>query len=258
MKAQVVEKVQAAPASDSTHFFAMIERAAKDATVDLDKMERLYVMYEKVRERDARDAYYRALAECKADMPVIVKNRANTHTRSRYADLAAIAKAADPVIAKHGFAITFGTFVPEREGYYGLRATVVHVAGHSEEIRAEVPADLFGMKGEQNKTSTHAFGSTMSYGRRYLKCLAFDLVPDDDDDGNAAGSAVDQPINAEQFATLNKRLDETKGDKEAFCRRYRIDALNELPQSKFALAMAEIKIKELTPKKKEKTNESDD
>jgi hypothetical protein len=49
---------------------------------------------------------------------------------------------------------------------------------------ADIFADTKGPRGTPNKTATQGFGSTMSYGRRYLKALMFDLViAGEDDDG---------------------------------------------------------------------------
>jgi hypothetical protein len=84
--------------------------------------------------------------------------------------------------------------------HYRVTCTVSHTAGITKDYHADVPTDMHGIKGTQNKTATHGWGSAMSYGRRYLKMLIYD-VKLTDDDGKAAGNGG--PINAEQLAVIN-------------------------------------------------------
>ena len=51
-----------------------------------------------------------------------------------------------------------------------------------------MPADGKGAQGRDVMTRTHATGSAVSYGRRYLLLMIFNIaVGGEDDDGNAAG-----------------------------------------------------------------------
>src|SRR5690606_15862485 len=55
-----------------------------------------------------------------------------------------------------------------------------------------MPADGKGAKGGDVMTKTHAAGSAMSYGQRYLLKLIFNVaIGENDDDGNSAGSGFD-------------------------------------------------------------------
>jgi hypothetical protein len=59
---------------------------------------------------------------------------------------------------------------------------------------------MTGPKGNQNKTATHGFGSTMSYGRRYLICLIFNItLTNEDQDGNQPGEQVTAPAGFEKW-----------------------------------------------------------
>ena len=51
----------------------VIARAARDPNVDIDKMERLLEMQERVHARNAKAAYYSALAEMQPSLPAIVE-----------------------------------------------------------------------------------------------------------------------------------------------------------------------------------------
>jgi hypothetical protein len=65
----------------------------------------------------------------------------------------------------------------------------------------------------------------LSYGRRYLKLLIFDIATTDDD-GKAAGNGG--ALNAEQLAVLNGLADAVSADKIAFCKYLKVDSLRDL------------------------------
>jgi hypothetical protein len=212
---------------------SVIARAAKDPNVDVDKMERLFAMQERVLARDAEQRFNEAMAAAQKEMPQIKRGGKNATTNSTYAELDAMSEAMLPVVAKHGFSMSFGTDVSPLPNHYRVTCEVSHVGGHSRIYNADVPADLTGMRGTPNKTSTHAFGSTLSYGRRYLKMLIFDVATTDDD-GRAAASG--ERITEGQLCTLENLLSEGGGDKIKFCRFYKVNQMCELPVAKFAEA----------------------
>jgi len=205
----------------------VIARAASDPSVDVAKMERLLAMHERITGLNAEKQFNEAMRAAQEEMPKVVRDASNESTRSRYARLETVSKAMGPVIAKHGFSMSFGTADCPREGSERIVCIVSHVGGHSRQYQADVPLDSTGMKGVQNKTGTHAFGSTMSYGRRYLKLMIFDvsLVNEDTD---AQGDADDEPPPAEfpQFwqalnaATGTMALQAAWGGAPKGCRPY--------------------------------------
>lgn len=202
MEQEIVETPTAPPApSESLSMISVIERAAMNPDVDIDKMERLLEMQERILAREAEREFHAAMAACQAEIEPVVKNRVNDQTRSRYADLEQIDKVIKPILTKHGFSVTYGQDDCPHENHIRIVAVVSHRGGHSIRRHADIPIDNVGMKGTQNKTLTHATGSTFSYGRRYLKCLIFD-VPLADDDGNAAGG-----ISAQDERAINVKLE---------------------------------------------------
>jgi hypothetical protein len=204
----------------------VIARAAADPKTDVDKLERLLAMQERVLDREAEQAFNAALREAQNEIEPIVKNRKNDSTKSTYADLERVSDAIDPVFRKHGFSSSFGTADCPLEGHYRVTCRLSHTAGHHRDYQADVPADTMGMKGTQNKTATHGFGSALSYGRRYLKLLIADVATTDDD-GRAA--TYGGPINAEQLKVLNGLADAVGADKEKLCAYLKVNALPELP-----------------------------
>lgn len=227
-----MEPWQPRPAS----IFDVIQNAALRPDVDIDKMERLYAMHAQELARQAEADFHDAFAAAQAEMRPVAAQAWNDQTRSKYAKLDAIARAIDPIIAKHGLGRQFGQADCPKDGHYRVTMTLTR-GGHSKEFWADIPIDATGMKGNINKTATHAFGSTMSYGRRYVKLLAFDIATGDDDDGQSAGGKASGPVSPEQLKALSDRIDELGINEARFLAHLRVDALENLPSSKFDDAM---------------------
>lgn len=204
----------------------VIARAAADPNTDVDKLERLLAMQERVLEREAEQAFNTAMREAQEAIKPVLKNRENKETKSTYADLERVSQAIDPVIHSHGFSLSYGTADCPYPNHYRVTCAVSHTGGFTRNYQADVPVDNTGPKGSQNKTMTHGFGSALSYGRRYLKLLIFDVATTDDD-GRSAGNGG--PINKEQLATLNGLADAVGADKIAFCRYAKVDSLSDIP-----------------------------
>src|SRR6202030_1307723 len=64
---------------------------------------------------------------------------------------------------------------------------VSHPDGHSRRYHLDMPVDGKGARGGDVMTKTHAMGSGITYGKRYLLGMIFNLAIVKDDDGNAAG-----------------------------------------------------------------------
>jgi hypothetical protein len=220
----------------------MIERIVLDPAASIEKLERVIALKvqleDREQDRQAREQkqdYFRAMAACQAELKVVVKNQKNTHTSSTYADLAAIAKQADPIIHKWGFTVSFQPAGLSERGDLRIKWTIAHQGGHIESDTAEIPMDTAGSKGNVNKTPTQAFGSTMSYGRRYLKLSLFDIATGDDNDGNAIPEH--QPISEKQVERIFALIEETNTNAIDFCRHFNIDHVAGLPQARFVDAM---------------------
>ena len=132
--------------------------------------------------------YTAAMCALQGELTTIQKANINEQTRSRYGGLDDLTKAIRPLAVKNGFAMAFTSSRTEDDHINGA-LTVSHIGGHSEVFHLTLPLDDRGLKDQRNKTAIHAVGSTISYMRRYLLCMAFNAVfSDDDDDGAAAGA----------------------------------------------------------------------
>lgn len=182
-----------------------IAQAATNPDVDVEKMERLWAMHEKIAARDAETAFNLAMKDAQSDMGRISADAVNPQTRSQYASYAQLDRHVRPIYTKHGFSLSFNTGKSDKPDYIEVLCYVSHSSGHTRTYNAEMPADGKGAKGGDVMTKTHATGSAMSYGSRYLLKMIFNLaIGEDDDDGNGAGEQTIHPkLQAGRDAALN-------------------------------------------------------
>lgn len=222
--------------SNDAPMVAMIERIVMDPNIPIDRLERMLEMKERMEdraredaEREARKAYYAAMSRCQKALPVVTKTKRNDHTKSNYADLAAIEDQAMPIIHDFGFGVTFQPAGYNDKGELQIKWTISHEAGHSESDIAGIPVDGAGSQGKVNKTGTQAFGSTATYGRRYLLCMLFNISTGDDRDGNRP-PVVEEPerITPEQVKIILQLIEESQADVQQFCSMGNLEAVPDM------------------------------
>lgn len=242
MNALAERQPPAAPAvvSETEAVLSMIERAARDPQVDIDKFERLMAMRERMESKAKEEAFNEAMSAAQAEMPQVVRDATNDHTKSSYATMEAISKAIAPIYTRHGFSLSFGTDASPLPNHHRIVCTAAR-GGYSRQFFADLPPDLAGSQGRANKTPIQAFGSTMSYGRRYLTMLIFNIAVKDDDDGN--GQKSDEAISEEQLKSLQAMIDETHSDIRLFCKFFGVAALADLPAARYGEASAKLQQK---------------
>lgn len=223
------------PASEASAILGMIERAARDPSVDINKLQQLMEMRERVEARNAEAAFDRALTSAQAAMGRVRTDSNNPQTKSRYASYGALDAAMRPVYTQHGFALSFNTENPAAETVRVI-CRVSHQGGHGRTYQIDMPADGKGAKGGDVMTKTHATGSAVSYGMRYLLKMIFNIaVSDKDDDGNSAGSG--EKISLAQVEYIIALCEEVSADKEAFCRYFKIDSIAAMTTKDFDRAV---------------------
>lgn len=146
----------------------------------------------------------------------------------KYADLTSVIEAIKPALIKHGL---FFTQCPApANGGVQLETILHHAGGESMSLGSLfVPA---------NKNDAQAYGSALTYARRYALVTAFG-VPVEDDDGNAATKSAPQqehtPHQRVDEATLTHiiALCEAVGGNQPgiICKAYQIEALPDLTPS---------------------------
>lgn len=216
--AQNEQRELAQPALDqSTALMQVIERAALNPEIDLDRMERLFEMAERIRAQKAEQAFNAAMARAQSKMRRVETDANNPQTRSKYASYGAIDRAIRPLYSEEGFSVSFDTQPHELPEWITVVAYVSHSEGHTRQYTQPMPADGKGAKGGDVMTKTHAMGSAQTYGMRYLTKKIWNVaIGDDDDDAQAAGGVGIERINADQVAEIKKLLRDTGADTQKF------------------------------------------
>lgn len=240
-KALATTANDAAPAvaqSEDHALLSMIERAARDPNVDVDKMERLFAMRERMAAQSAQAAYAKSMAVAQSEMPTVARLADNKQTGSKYAKLEHIAAAIKPIYTRHGFSLSFGTADCPNENERRITCVCRHAEGTSETHIVDVPFDKTGIAGKANKTDTHAYKSTLTYGRAMLTCMVFDVqTGEGDDDGNASGAGV---ITEDQCDRLCKLVADAGADMDKVLAFAGVESPSEIPQRKFSAIVAKL------------------
>jgi len=189
------------PASDSpSTVLLLIEKVALDPRADVEKLERMMAMYERLKAKEAELAYNEAKGRILKKLAAIkiVKNRSGLHEIDKgrpqkgvfeafkYAPLEEIDKHLRPLLAEENMDLSYSA-EPGEGGDILIRGRLKHLpAGHYEDFFMPAPPDTTG-----GKSNVQAVGSTNSFLRRYVVCNIFNIVVvGDDDDGN--GGTIDE------------------------------------------------------------------
>lgn len=187
--------------NDEKSLMLIIERAAKDASFDVAKLQALLEMRERWSKEEARKAFVIALTDFKADPPELFKDKAvdfgNTHYKhSRLGDASAQIGAA---LAKHGLSHRWNVDQTP-EGRIAVTCILTHVQGHSESVRMESASDQSG-----GKNSIQAIGSATSYLQRYTLFAAAGVIAKDQEDDDGTQTEARPPLKEPQRKTESKQ-----------------------------------------------------
>lgn len=220
------------PVSEAAAVLQIIDRAARDPLVDIDKMKQLMEMRNRMKAEQAELEFDAAMSDAQEAMQPVRADANNPSTKSKYASFAALDSAIRPIYTKHGFAVTFDTADSPLDGHIRVVAKVSR-GGHRERPHIDMPADGKGAKGGDVMTKTHAVGSAVSYGKRYLLGMTFNIAVKDDD-GNAAGARPSSgPITEAQLIALRELIDVSGADIEICCEKWGIEALPEMRADRY-------------------------
>lgn len=191
--------------NDTARLIHVIAEAASNPAIDVDKMERLWAMHEKLKNRADEEAFNAAMSRAQSEMGRVSADAANQQTRSTYATYAALDKAIRPIYTKHGFSISFNEGEGAPEGHARILA-YVSCGGHTRTYKLDMPNDGKGAKGGDVMTKTHATGSAHTYGRRYLLKDIFNIaIGENDDDGNGGDDGGDESQQAQRSPEAQAR-----------------------------------------------------
>jgi ERF superfamily protein len=227
------------PQTEAAAMMTMIERAARDPSVDIDKMKQLMDMAQALKMRDAEQAFNEAMATVQGLMRPVAADASNPTTHSRYASYFALDKALRPIYSAHGFGLSYDTEDSPKADHVRIVCYVTRGI-FTRKYRIDMPADGKGAKGGDVMTKTHATGSAATYGQRYLLKMIFNIAIGIDDDGNAAGDTTVEGVTDQQIAELRALIKEVKADEEKVCKACRVESLEQLTLKLYGQAKAKL------------------
>lgn len=212
--------------------------------VDVEVIERLVALQERVTERNARAAYFEALARFQEQCPEIPKSRtAQIVTKSgarfgySYAPLESITRAIREPLRANQLSYTWDVALDG--GALVVTCIVRHVDGHSERSSFPVPIDKGG-----RMSDAQANGAALTYGRRQSLIAALGLTTADEDTDAAPVRSrqvsEDEPerLTDKQIADLSALIDDVGADRQKFLAYLRVEKLEDIHPREYARAVA--------------------
>jgi hypothetical protein len=200
------------PSDALSIILSLIEKVALEPQADVQKLERMMAMYERLKAKEAELAYNTAKGRILRKLAGIriVKNRAvlyetenekpqkGTYEAFKYAPLEEIDKHLRPLLAAEDMDLSYSD-EPHEGGGILVCGRLKHLpSGHYEDSFMPAPPDTTG-----GKSGVQAVGSTNSFLRRYVACNIFNIVVvGDDDDG--AGGTIDEAQTKTILDLVNK------------------------------------------------------
>jgi ERF superfamily. len=219
---------------ETSAILQVIERAASNPSVDIDKMERLLQMQERVMDRNAKMAFNASFAQMQTEMPVITERgeiAVGGQVRSKYAKFEDINEAVKPILERHGFSINFKTMTEGKD--IAVTGVLMHSMGHREEASMVLPSDTSG-----SKNNVQALGSSISYGKRYVMNSLLNITSRGEDN-NGQGAKISE----EQVATIEALMEETKADRPKFLKYMAVEKVSDISEAHFKNAIAALERK---------------
>ncbi len=179
-----------------------IMQIASNPDVDVDKMDKLFSMQERMMDRQNKMDYDEALARVQADMPRItqrgeIKNK-NGMVVANYMKYEDIDLEIRPRLQKEGFSLKHDR--KHIDGKMVVTTTLKHRSGHEESVEIPLPYD----KENALKSALQAAVGTFSVGKRVNVCSLLNIVQEGEDD--AARMAEANAISDDQAAHIKSEL----------------------------------------------------
>src|SRR5271154_641109 len=202
------------PQSEAAVLLQVISRAAADKEIDLDRVERLLLMHEKITAKQAEKDFIEAMAKFKETAPRIMKTKlVSFPTRDegqmsyRHATLGAVCQAA--VVGLGAVGISHRWDLATADGKIAVTCVLTHLGGHSTKTTLAGAAD-----GSGKKNPIQQVASTITYLERYTLLAATGLATEDqDDDGQGSHEEDDTPPPEapEGYASWKADMDQVEG-----------------------------------------------
>jgi hypothetical protein len=145
---------------------ALIASVANDPDCDVEKLERLLALQERMAAAQAQEAWATAMAEFQERAPLIVKTQAAD--RYAYASHAYIMERIRPLLAECGLSLSFSSEIAA-DGRIHLTCSIAH-GTHVETREFTCPVPKV-----PGANDTQCMGAALAYGMKYLLVSALNL-----------------------------------------------------------------------------------
>jgi len=226
---------------------------ALGSDIDHERLRVISELHEKWERNQATKRFAEAMHRCQSQMPSVIKDAANTQTKSRYATLENVQEIARPIYSANGFSLCFAEEDCPQPGYKRTVCDVTHEGGAERRYHLDLPIDGIGAKGNAigAMNPVQAAISTTSYGQRRLLCMVFNITIAGEDN-DAQRPTVAALITPEQVEEIEALLDEMKATPEEIFKILswqKVKAWDQVLAARFTdvVLFIESKIKERTP-----------
>lgn len=215
---------------------AAIMDAARDPAVDVEKLERLLQMQERLEAKAAERAYCEALASVQANIPRVKKNGTielrkdgKVHGKVPFATWEDMDAVLRPHLIEYGLTLSFSS--RQSQNGFVIVGIVWHLRGHREEYEGPpLPSDT-----GPGRNALQAIGSTLSYSQRYIAGMIFNIVREgEDDDGARAGLKL---ITHDQAMQIEVLIADSGADRAKFMSHFGVNSLLDIRQDKYIIAV---------------------
>lgn len=245
VKAETAAVAAVAPAQTLEQFLI---RAASDPTFDVDKLERLIALKERMDAAQREKAFFESLALAQAEMPQIDQNGLIDYGAGKgkipYAKLEDIDAIIRPLYSPYGFSVSWNSSSVMDGKMVRVEGTFA-AHGHKETREMTAPIDTSG-----GKNGTQGVASTIAYGKRQITKMFWNLIERGKDVDGARLKDL-QPITQEQADTINTRLQDCRADIDAFKRIFKVEKLADLKAGQLSEVWKQIERKEAQQRAKE-------
>lgn len=226
-----------APESGESTLLAIIDRASKDLNCDINKMQSLLDMHYQILDRQDTAEFSQAMSAASGEIPQIGKNGhvslggKGGYNFTRWEDMDSLVR---PILSEHGLRLSFTTRSAEN-GMKTVIGTVTHTNGKSQSAEIDLPLDT-----GQGRNALQAFGSSISYGKRYCTEMLLNIVRTNEDTDGVSSAPARQlaktisPAQKNEIITFLERL---QIGPEKILAYLSVKTVDDIPASQFKRVM---------------------
>ena len=211
---------------------SMIEKAF-GVNMTPDQMIQLINIKERVDAIEAKKAYVRAMADFKANAPLVGKDKVNNQYKSKYTSLGNLVNTVNPVLSRFGLSASWDV---KQNGIVEVTCKMTHFLGHSETATMSAPADTSGAKNviqQIKSTVTYLKAST-------FECITGTASTDANLDDDANGAYGVEYITDVEKSNIVDLCTAKNVNMPKFLEYLGVESLDVLPKAKLGVAITAI------------------